>query len=118
MADQGVRHLLGHLDLLNGDLVPAAAPAKPRIMWVDPSVHYVYATEPGLFEPLVNLGDEVEAGQDAARIHFVESPGREPVTVKFNGSGLVVCKRVPAKTRRGDCLFHLASDVHESLLPA
>jgi predicted deacylase len=118
MADQGVRHLLGYLGVLKGGLVPQSAPAEPRIMWVDPAVHYVYATEPGLFEPLVELGDEVEAGQDAARIHFVESPGREPVTLKFSGSGLVVCKRVPAKTHRGDCLFHLAEESHENLIRA
>jgi len=115
MADQGVRHLLGHLGVLKGGLVPECAPAEPRIMWTDPNLHYVYATEPGLFEPLVELGDEVKTGQDAARIHFVESPGREPVTLKFSGSGLVVCKRVPAKTRRGDCLFHLAGDTHKNL---
>lgn len=118
MADQGVRHLLGHVGVLKGDLVPDTAPAEPRIMWVDPDLHYVYATEPGLFEPLADLGDEVKAGQDAARIHFVETPGREPVTLTFPGDGLVVCKRVPARSKRGDCLFHLASDTHDKLLPA
>lgn len=118
MADQGVRHLLGYLGVLHGAMVPARAPAEPRIMWVDPGLHYVYATEHGLFEPLADLGDEVEAGQAAARLHFVESPGREPVTLTFPGSGLVVCKRVPAKTRRGDCLYHLAADSHPGLNPA
>lgn len=117
MADQGLRHLLGHVGVLKGDLVPDSAPFEPRIMWLDPTLHYVYATEPGLFEPLVELGDEVQAGQEAARIHFVETPGREPVTLTFSHEGLVVCKRVPAKTKRGDCLFHLAGDTHEKLFP-
>ncbi len=117
MADQGVRHLLGHFGVLKGKLVPEGPPAEPRIMWLDSAQHYVYASEPGLFEPLVSLGDEVKAGQEAARIHFRESPGREPVTCRFSGDGMVICKRVPAKVVRGDCLFHLVSDTHEKLHP-
>jgi hypothetical protein len=77
-------------------------------MRVSGSRHYVYAYERGVYEPLVELGDAVEAGQSAARIHFPETPLREPVTMRFAGSGLVVCKRLPATVQRGDCLFHLA----------
>ena len=36
---------------------------------------------------------------------------RPSVAVHFLRDGLVVCKRVPARTRRGDCLFHLATDL-------
>lgn len=116
MADQGVRHLLGHSGVLTGPLVPDEPPTEPRIMWVSSSKHYVYASESGLFEPLVELGDRVEIGQDAARIHFPESPNRPPVTCQFQGSGMVICKRVPARTQRGDCLLHLADDQDENLL--
>jgi hypothetical protein len=28
----------------------------------------------------------------------------------FERSGLVICKRVPGLSQRGDCLFHLGSD--------
>ncbi len=69
--------------------------------------YYVYATDGGLFEPLVDLGDEVKAGQPAARIHFHHTPWREPEVVPFKRAGLVLCKRVPARCERGDCLFHL-----------
>ena len=87
-------------------------------MWVDPLKHYVYALEDGVFEPLVELGDEVEVGQDAARLHFPESPDRTPEVSRFVGSGMVICKRVPARSRRGDCLFHLASDQDDALILA
>ncbi|MBL8672791.1 MAG: succinylglutamate desuccinylase/aspartoacylase family protein [Alphaproteobacteria bacterium] len=109
-ADQGLRHLLGHLGVLSGPLVPDRAPATPRLMRVDAATHYVYARDAGLFEPLAELGDVVAAGQPAARLHFPETPMRAPETVRFEGSGVVVCKRVPAQARRGDCLFHLAAD--------
>ena len=109
MAEQGLRHLLGHAGVLTGPMVPDGPPGEPRIMRVEPE-HYVYANERGLFEPLVELGDSVVAGQPAARIHFPETPGKAPVTVDFGETGLVVCKRVPARCERGDCLFHLGGD--------
>jgi uncharacterized protein len=107
-ARQGLLHLLGFIGLLHGDLVPDRAPHETRFMRVSGSRHYVYAYDRGLFEPLVKLGEQVAAGQPAARIHFPETPLREPVTLHFASAGEVVCQRVPAQVQRGDCLYHLA----------
>lgn len=107
-AEQGLRHLLGRLGLLQGALVPDRPPGTPRIMRIDAARHYVYARQPGIFEPLVELGARVAFGDPAARLHFPENPAREPETVRFEGAGEVVCKRVPARVQLGDCLFHLA----------
>ena len=109
MGEQGLRHLLGHAGVLTGPLVPDSPPGVPRLMRVEPE-HYVYATERGLFEPLVELGETASAGQPAARIHFPDAPGKAPVTVHFDRDCLVVCKRVPARCERGDCLFHLGGE--------
>jgi predicted deacylase len=109
-ATRGLLHLLSFIGVLHGPLVPDAPPAATRIMRIDPATHYVYARDPGLFEPLVELGAVVEAGQPVARIHFPETPWRNPETVPASGSGEIICKRVPAMTRRGDCLFQLAQD--------
>ncbi|MGH7161139.1 MAG: deacylase, partial [Acetobacteraceae bacterium] len=67
--------------------------------------------ENGVFEPLVALGDEVRSGQAAARIHFPETPWRQPAELAFQRPGLVLCQRIPGRTARGDCLFHLATDL-------
>jgi len=64
-----------------------------------------------VFEPLVALGDMVVAGQPAARIHTPETPWQKPVEIAFKAAGMVMCQRIPAGTKRGDCLFHLASDL-------
>ena len=53
----------------------------------------------------------MKAGQPAARIHFHHTPWREPDVLTFKRDGLVLCKRVPARCERGDCLFHLATDI-------
>ncbi len=108
IAQDGMRRVLAHVGLLNGP-VPASTPT--RLTEIGGDEYYVYASDGGLFEPLVELGDEVQAGQPAARIHFHHTPWREPDLLTFKRSGLVLCKRVPARCERGDCLFHLATDV-------
>jgi uncharacterized protein len=110
-ARHGLLHFLGAIGALSGSLVPEAPPADTRFLRVAGARHYVYAYDNGLFEPLVELGERVVAGQPAARIHFPDTPLKEPVTCHFASDGEVVCKRVPALVRRGDCLFHLAEEV-------
>jgi uncharacterized protein len=75
------------------------------------SDYFVYAPEQGLFEPLVELGEMVRAGQPAARIHLPETPWAQAVTANFAHDGFVLCKRIPGRTVRGDCLFHLGTDI-------
>ena len=108
VAEDGMRRVLAHVGLLQG---PVPAPTQTRFTEIGGDDYYVYATDGGLFEPLVELGDEVKADQPAGRIHFHHTPWREPEVVTFKRAGLVLCKRVPARCERGDCLFHLATDL-------
>ncbi|MGH8778406.1 succinylglutamate desuccinylase/aspartoacylase family protein [Paraburkholderia sp.] len=106
----GLLHFLGFVGVLHGSIVPAQPPAQTRFMRVEGPHHYVYAYDEGVVEPLVELGERVVKGQAAARIHFPDTPLREPVTLYFDGDGEVACRRVQASVRRGDCVFHLAED--------
>jgi predicted deacylase len=110
MVESGLRRALAHIGVIppRPDL---GSPAPSRMMEVGGPEYYVYATDDGVFEPLVDLGETVSAGQPAGSIHFPENPSRESLTISFLRDGLVICKRVPARTRRGDCLFHLATDL-------
>jgi uncharacterized protein len=107
VTEDGMRRVLAHIGLLQG-AVPAPTPT--RLTEIGGDDYYVYASDGGLFEPLVDLGDEVAKGQPAARIHFHHTPWRTPETLTFKRAGLVLCKRIPARCERGDCLFHLATD--------
>jgi len=111
-AMTGLLHLLNHVGLLHGHLVPNEAPAQTQFMRIDASLHYVYARDAGLFEPRIELGQYVYAGDLAALIHFPSNPERPPGKVFFEGNGTVICKRVPAQVRLGDCLFQLGHEVH------
>jgi hypothetical protein len=109
IAEAGVARLLHHFGVLREPLTTEPAP-KTRILRVGGADYYVYAPDSGLFEPHAELGDEVKAGQSAGLVHFPDTPWREPSPVAFAHDGLVICKRIPGKTQRGDCLFHLGTD--------
>jgi uncharacterized protein len=117
-ARQGLLNLLAHVGVLSGPLVPDGPPNQTQLFRVSLRRHYVYAYDRGLYEPLVEPGETVVAGQPAARIHFPDTPLREPVITYFQGDGVVVCKRVPASVERGDCLFHLAEPVSDASFPS
>ena len=110
IAERGVNNLLVHLGILpETDRITPDGPT--RILEVGGPDYFVYTPENGVFEPLVELGEMVRAGQPAARIHFPETPWAEPVTAHFARDGFVLCKRMPGRTIRGDCLFHLGTDL-------
>jgi predicted deacylase len=108
MARRGVRNLLAYLGILP-ERARVAPPAPTRVLGVSPDA-FLYAPENGVFEPLAAPGDMVTAGQPACRIHFPETPGAAPVELAFPRAGYVLCRRVPARTKRGDCLFGLGVD--------
>ncbi len=111
IAERGLRNLLVHAGILPGS--ERTAPDQPtRIFDVGGQDYYTYAPENGVFEPTVELGDQVEAGQLSGRIHFPETPWEPPATITFQRAGTVLCKRVPGRTARGDCLFHLGTPHH------
>jgi predicted deacylase len=109
IGEAGVRRMLKHIGVLP-DIKVEPSPGT-RLMEVGGPDYYVYTPEfGGVFEPLVELGDTVKAGQPAAAIHFSHTPWREPEIVRFERDGVVLCKRIPGRTERGDCLFHLGTD--------
>lgn len=110
-VEGALARLLSYVGVLVDDEAGQEPPAETRFMVTAGEDYYCYASEEGLFEPYVELGDTVAAGQAAGALHTPETPWRAPAVVNFEREGLVLCKRVPGRCQRGDCLFHLASDV-------
>jgi predicted deacylase len=108
VAEAGVRRVLKHIGILPEIAVEPSS--GTRLMEIGGPDYFVYTPEAGVFEPLVELGDTVTKGQPAAAIHFSHTPWREPELVAFEHDGVVLCKRIPGRTERGDCLFHLGTD--------
>ncbi|CAN1559531.1 COG3608 Predicted deacylase [Rhabdaerophilaceae bacterium] len=75
---------------------------------------YVMATMDGLFEPTVEIGDEVEVGEIAGRIWPMDDLTRQPEIQRFSSAGTVICKRTMPMVIRGDYLFHTGSKVSDA----
>ena len=87
----------------------------PQVLHIFGPDAYAYAPEPGLFDPVTDLGDEVGVGDLCGQVLFPENPSRAPVPVTFRGEGTVVCKRHPGRVEAGDCVAHLAAPVTDPL---
>jgi predicted deacylase len=109
VAERGIAGVLRHLGVAD---LPWGEGEATRILEVGGSDCFVHAPDPGVFEPLVEPGAEVAAGQPAGLIHQTETPWRAPVPVAFARAGFVLVQRWPGMTARGDCLFHLGTESH------
>jgi predicted deacylase len=107
IVERGLRRLMSHIGMIAP--VDEAPPAPAIEVEVKGRDHYVYATASGLFEPLCDLGEFVEAGQTCGLLHDPEDPLRPAIPHHFAASGLLVCQRHPGQAQRGDCLAHLAT---------
>lgn len=108
LVERGISRLLAHMGITGK---ANAAPAEAvRMVKVPSREHFVYAPEPGLFEPAVELGEMVQEGRLCGHVHFVDNPARAPVPCHFKAEGFVVCKRHFGRVERGDCVAHLAVD--------
>jgi predicted deacylase len=105
-AEKGLGRLLHHLGALREPITQEPAPAIKLIRRL-PNSRYVYAMAAGHFEPYVDIGAEVTAGQPAGAIHFPQEPWREPVIAKFTENATVHAIRRHACTEIGDMLFML-----------
>lgn len=109
LAWQGVLRFLCQIGVLTVSPEPLPAAPPMQLRQIDALRHHVYATDRGIFEPLIELGDTVAPAQLVALLHQPDTPGREPVRIVSSGDGTVICRRVPALTERGDCLFQLGA---------
>ena len=109
ITEEGVRRVMTAFGFIDG---PGVIPeVEIRMLTVSTADCYVYAREEGVFEPRVELGDRIDAGQVAGLVHTPEMPWKPPTEIRFKIPGMVLCRRVPARVERGDCVFHLGTDL-------
>ena len=114
---EGVRGVLRHLGVLDGEARAGATPS-PRFLKAGDERDSVTAPISGVFEPFCDLGAQVSEGDPAGAVHSLEEPERVPVKLHFTRSGVVVVRRVPARVKPGDHVYHVAREVaRDELLP-
>lgn len=106
LIEAGLRRYLREVGVCpNLDTEPAIH--EPRLLYAGGDHQLVFARASGLFEPVVELGEEVEAGRLGAWIHTPEQPWRESQAVYFETAGVVICQRTLGRAEPGDCLFEI-----------
>ena len=111
----GVYRVLRHLGIVDDER--GRRPAASTRYFFSRGLHeYVCTPVTGLFEPCRALGDEVEAGDVAGWVHCLEDPQRPSLALTFPTGGTIMSRRVGARVKRGDFVFHAVEEVDRSAL--
>lgn len=111
LVERGVRRLMAHCGMIEPDAHPDDDVTPAREVEVLGRDYYVYATRPGIFEPAVNLGDNVAGGDLCGAVWGLDDIADPAQDHRFARDGIVMCLRHPGLAQKGDCLAHLATDV-------
>lgn len=104
-TERGLRRILHSLGMLP-DYVPDAALGTRELN----AKGSVYCYTAGLFEPLKEIGEDVEIGEIVGLVHHPDTPGIEPDQITSPYAGIALCKRAMAQVVRGDAVFQIAAD--------
>ena len=109
----GIFNLLCHFDMLEGSIVTPEQQGRPptRLSEVADLDSYVMSPDAGLYEPFVDLGDEIEQGQPLGQIHYPDNLEHSSWITHAPRSGFLLCKRPPGGVERGDNIAIIGRDL-------
>lgn len=114
-ARRGVRALLTHAGILpasSGGVQASASGTPGEPSWLELVAESpVMTTSEGIFEPLVELGQHVRAGEPVARVHAIDDLSRAPEEYTARVDGIVAIVRRPARVSLGNYLLHIAPEM-------
>ena len=104
IAKKGVHNVLKHVSIMQGQIETA-----PTTMLDMPdSDCFVFCEDDGLFEPMLDLGEQVTKGDVVARVWPADRTGKSPVDYTAKRSGILVSRHFPGLIKSGDCLAVVA----------
>lgn len=112
-ACAAIDRLLLALGMIEKPVLGSEARPAPPMQALSLSRHSqgLYADRSGWFEPAVDLGDVVQAGQLAGWYHDLERLGEPEQPLTFHDGGIVIARRLHTMSERGDCLLQVAEPV-------
>ena len=112
-AYHGVSNLLrahGHLEGPVQRIDPARA-HDPRLVSATDLEAYVPAPRDGIWEPMLEPGEAIEAGSTVGYLHDFAEHDATPLEIKATRAGVVIMLHSPASCVRGVTLYVVARDV-------
>lgn len=113
IAEIGAMNLLKHFGVIDGEITtPEAQGGAPsRIAQIAGLECYVMAPDDGLYEPFVELGDNITTDQPIGQVHYPHHTDKKPWVTFAPRSGFLLCKRPPGRVQRGDNVAIIAQDI-------
>ncbi|HWB97287.1 MAG TPA: succinylglutamate desuccinylase/aspartoacylase family protein [Bryobacteraceae bacterium] len=115
-AYEGIKNVLRYYHLLPGEVVKIdpRRPTPPRLVTAENLEDYIPCPADGIWEPAVDLGQDVEAGQLIGRLHSFADHSEPPRAIHAHRGGVLLMMSFPAQVRKGVTLFVIAKDVTQS----
>jgi ectoine utilization protein EutE len=112
IAEVGIRNVLIHFDLLDGEIITRESQGltPTRLVESPNREDYIMAPADGIYESFYELGTEIKKGQPVGQVHFLDRVDWEPEEVLAESEGVMICRRGPGLVERGDCVIVLARD--------
>jgi predicted deacylase len=108
LTAMAINNLLVATGLLACGPLPTDATAVPtRLLQLTSYDQAIYATRRGWFEPAVDIGAEVSAGDVAGWYHDFQRPEETEETLRFQVAGIVMSRRLHTDSEAGDCLVQV-----------
>ena len=114
MAGYGVRNFMRFFGVLDGEPVTNKMQNRPDsgMVTIEDGSCYIQAPDDGIYEPFIELGDTVTAGQIIGQVHYPQHHEKMPWQVSTTREGFMICKRPPGKVVRGDNIAIIARKIH------
>jgi N-alpha-acetyl-L-2,4-diaminobutyrate deacetylase len=112
VTETGIRNILKHFGILRGRLETAAWRGRRSSGEAEALSyrHYVKARAAGIFEPFVDLGERVRAGDVVGQIHSLDRPDRAPSIRRARVSGILYARHAFGLIKNGDTVAIVARE--------
>jgi predicted deacylase len=111
-AYEGVLNTLRHYGLMDGEvkrIQPAGSP-EPRLIRADKLEQYSPCPRDGVWEPVLEPGSPVTAGELIGRLHDFSDHSAAPLEVRSPATGYIGMMHLSARPRKGQTLFVIADE--------
>lgn len=111
-AYEGVRNVMKHYGLLAGEIakIDTLRNSAPRLVDARNLEDYTPCPRSGVWEPLVDLGEEVKEGCLIGRLHDFSNHASEPLQIHAHRAGVMIMMCAGAVCQEGTTLFVIARD--------
>lgn len=109
-AANGIRNVLRHYNMLSGEIarIDPARPHPPLLVDARNLEDYVPCPYDGIWEPLVDLGQEVSEDQLVGRLHSFSDHSSAATEIRAQRAGFLIMMCGTAQCRQGATLFVIA----------